>query len=53
VNRATVSFRDKETVVSFEPDQVTIEQMIDAITGAGFQASIKRTQRSTPPSAGR
>jgi len=30
VNRANVSLRKKEAVVSFDPAQVTIEQMIDS-----------------------
>jgi len=44
VNRASVSFREKEAVVSFEREQVTVDQMIAAVTRAGFQASLKRTQ---------
>ena len=53
MNRANVSLREKEAVVSFDPEQVTVEQMVDAVTRAGFQASIKGTQRSDPPPAGR
>ncbi len=53
VNRASVSLRKKEAVVWFDPEHVTVDQMVDAITGAGFQASIKATQRSAPPPAGR
>ena len=53
VSRADVSFRAKEAVIAFDPEQVTIEQMVDAVNRAGFQASVKRTQRSAPPPAGR
>ena len=53
VNRANVSFREKEAIVSFEAQQVTVEQMIDAVTRAGFQASLKGIQRSDPLPPGR
>ena len=52
VNRADVSFRAKEAVIAFDPEQVTVEQMVDAVTRAGFQASVKGTQRSAPPPKG-
>jgi copper chaperone CopZ len=42
VQRADVSFRDKEARVTFEPTQVTIEQLIDAVNRSGFRASLKR-----------
>jgi len=48
-----VSFRAKEAVVAFDSEQVTVEQIVDAVTRAGFQASVKGTQRSVPPPAGR
>jgi copper chaperone CopZ len=48
-----VSFRAKEAVIAFDPEQVTVEQMVDAVTRAGFQASVKYTERSAPPPAGR
>jgi copper chaperone CopZ len=44
-----VSFRAKEAIVAFDPERVTVEQMVDAVTRAGFQASVKGTQRSAPP----
>jgi copper chaperone CopZ len=53
VQRADVSFRAKEAVVAFDPERVSVEQMVDAVTRAGFQASLKATQRSAPPSTGR
>ena len=40
--RADVSFRDKEARVVYEPGQVTVAQMIAAVNGAGFRASVKR-----------
>jgi len=42
VARADVSFRDKEARVVYDPTQVTVEQMIAAVNGAGFRASVKR-----------
>ena len=48
MNQADVSFRAKEAVIAFDPDQVTVDQMVDAVTRAGFQASVKGTQRSAP-----
>jgi copper chaperone CopZ len=53
VNRADVSLRAKEAVIAFDPQQVTVEQMVDAVNRAGFQASVKRTQGSTPPPTNR
>ncbi len=37
-----MSFRDKEARVVFDPAHVTVEQMIAAVNGAGFRASVKR-----------
>jgi copper chaperone CopZ len=45
VDRADVSLRAKEAVVAFDPAQVTVEQMVDAVKQLGFQASVKRAQR--------
>lgn len=42
VHRADVSFRDKEARVAFEPTQVTVEQLIEAVNRSGFRASLKR-----------
>lgn len=41
VSRADVSFRDKEARVTFEPAQARVDQLIDAVTRAGFRASVK------------
>jgi copper chaperone CopZ len=42
VVRADVSFRDKEARVVYDPETVTVEQIIAAVNGAGFRASVKR-----------
>lgn len=42
MSQAEVSFRDKEARVAYDPAQVTVEQMIAAVNGAGFHASVKR-----------
>jgi copper chaperone CopZ len=41
VSRADVSFRKKEAVVTFDPAQVRVAQMIEAVRRAGFRASLK------------
>jgi copper chaperone CopZ len=41
VQRADVSFRDKEARVTFEPAEVTVDQLIDAVNRSGFRASPK------------
>jgi copper chaperone CopZ len=41
VQRADVSFHDKEARVMFEPTQVTVEQLIEAVNRSGFRASLK------------
>jgi copper chaperone CopZ len=38
-----VNFRDKEARVTFDPAQVRVEQLIEAVTRAGFRASLKHT----------
>jgi len=47
VSRADVSLRAKEAVVTFDPAQVAVPEMIEAIDRLGFRASLK----SSPPSA--
>jgi copper chaperone CopZ len=42
VSRAEVSFRNKEARVSFDPARVSVEQLLEAVTKAGFQPSLKR-----------
>lgn len=42
VSRADVSFRTKEAVVVFDPAQVSVEQIIEAVQQSGFRASVKR-----------
>jgi copper chaperone CopZ len=41
VQRAEVSFRDKQARVIFDQGQVTEAQLIDAVNRLGFRASIK------------
>ena len=41
VQRAEVSFRDKEARVTFDPARVTTDQLIQAIDKLGFRASLK------------
>lgn len=53
MNRADVTFRTKEAVVVFDPEQVTVERMVDAVTRAGFRAAVKGTQPSAPTPKGR
>ncbi|MGH8063914.1 MAG: cation transporter [Candidatus Entotheonellia bacterium] len=39
VKQAHVSFEEKEAVVVYDPDQVTVEQMMAAVANVGFRAS--------------
>jgi copper chaperone CopZ len=41
VQRADVSFRDKEARVTFDPARVTTDQLIQAVDKLGFHASLK------------
>jgi mercuric ion binding protein len=41
VQRADVSFRDKEARVTFDPARVTTDQLIQAIDKLGFRAAVK------------
>jgi copper chaperone CopZ len=41
VQRAEVSFRDKEARVTFDPARVDVGQLIQAVNDAGFRASLK------------
>ena len=36
-----MSLRDKQARVTFDPGQVGVEQMIDAVDRLGFRASLK------------
>jgi len=50
VTRANVSLRAKEAVVTFDPEAVTVPQMIETIDRLGFRAALKDSPRSaTPP----
>lgn len=41
VSRADVSLRSKEAVVVYDPTQVTVPQMLEAVDRLGFRASVK------------
>ncbi len=41
VQRAEVSFRDKEARVTFDPARISVDQLIQAVKDAGFRASLK------------
>ena len=44
MRKADVSFRDKQARVTFDPEQVSVEQMIDAVNRVGFRASLKAAE---------
>ena len=48
MHRADVSFRDRQARVTFDPDQVTVEQLIGAINKAGFRAELKGGKGAEP-----
>lgn len=41
VKKAEVSFDEKQAIVTYDPKQVSVEEMIRAINAIGFQAAIK------------
>jgi len=41
-----VSFKDKQARVTFDLDQVSVEQLIDAVNRLGFRASTTQSQSS-------
>jgi len=45
VNRADVNLKAKEAVVTFDPAQVRVVKMIEAVDRLGFRAAL----RSSPP----
>jgi copper chaperone CopZ len=51
VSRADVSFQKKEAVVTFDPAQVRVEQMLEVVRRAGYRASLKSpgAQPMPPP----
>jgi mercuric ion binding protein len=49
VSRADVSFQKKEAVVTFDPAQARVEQMIDAVLRAGYRASLKSSGTELAP----
>lgn len=40
VRKADVSFAQQRAQVAYLPDKVTVQQMIDAVTRAGFGAEV-------------
>ena len=49
VSRAEVSLRAKEAVVTFDPAEVTVPQMIEAVDRLGFRAALKSSPSSVAP----
>jgi copper chaperone CopZ len=49
VSRAEVSLRAKQAEVLFDPAQVTVEQMVEAVNRLGFRASQKASNSSAVP----
>jgi len=47
VVQADVSFEEKTATVQYDPGQVTPEQMIAAINGIGFRASLQKPPADT------
>ena len=45
MNRAEVSFRDKQARVTFDSALVGVDQLIEAVKKAGFSASLKGSPR--------
>jgi copper chaperone CopZ len=43
VSRADVSLRSKEAVVVYDPTQVTVPQMLEAVDRLGFHAALKHS----------
>jgi copper chaperone CopZ len=41
VQKAEVSFRDKQARVTFDQGQVGVEQLIDAVNRLGFRAALR------------
>jgi len=44
VQRAEVSFRYKQARVTFDPGQVSVDQLIDAVNRLGFRASARTVE---------
>jgi mercuric ion binding protein len=48
VSRADVSFLKKEAVVTFDPAQASVEQLIEAVGRVGFRATLKPGVNTAP-----
>ena len=44
-----MSFRAKEAIVAFDPTQVSVDKMVEAVSRLGFRASLKRGDGAAPP----
>jgi len=44
-----VSLKGKEAIVDFDPTEVTVTQMLEAINRIGFRASMKGSPSSPAP----
>jgi len=44
VQKADVSFGDKRARVTYDPDRVGMERMIEAVNRIGFRASLKAAE---------
>ena len=49
MSRVDVSFQAKEAIVAFDPTQVSIDKMVEAVNRLGFHASLKRGEGAAPP----
>jgi cation transport ATPase len=56
VKNATVSFEDREAVVTYDPDAVKVEDLIKAVKEAPgmahFEAKVKKSDTKDKPSGG-
>ena len=53
MSRADVSLRAKQADVVYDPAEVTVEQMVEAVNRLGFRASQKVSSAPRPPSPAR
>jgi len=44
VKKVEVNFEAAQAVVEFDPSQVNVGQMVDALNGAGYKAIVLRVQ---------
>lgn len=51
VSRAEVSFQAREARVTFDPDQVSVDDLVRAVDRVGFRASVKTEAKESVPKA--